>query len=74
MALVAKDGVDIDIDTLGEFVDTVILEPLSRIPGISEVTSREAPNGRFVSRLIWIKLQISAYRLQNCRRYQGIIS
>ena len=39
MALVAN-GVDIDIDTLGEFVDTVILEPLSRIPGISEVTSR----------------------------------
>ena len=40
MALVAKDDVDIDIDTLSEFVDTVILEPLSRIPGISEVTSR----------------------------------
>ncbi len=39
MALVAKDGVDIDIDTLSEFVDTVILEPLSRISGISEVTS-----------------------------------
>ena len=40
MALVAKDDVDIDIDTLSEFVDTVILEPLSRIPGIAEVTSR----------------------------------
>ncbi|HBX27013.1 MAG TPA: acriflavin resistance protein, partial [Gammaproteobacteria bacterium] len=39
MALVAKDGVDIDIDTLSEFVDTVILEPLNRISGISEVTS-----------------------------------
>ena len=40
MALVANDGVSIDIDTLGEFVDTVILEPLSRIAGVSEVTSR----------------------------------
>ncbi|MEE2820256.1 MAG: efflux RND transporter permease subunit [Pseudomonadota bacterium] len=40
MALVAQDGVDIDIDTLGQFVDTVILEPLSRISGIAEVTSR----------------------------------
>ena len=40
MALVAQDGVEIDIDTLGQFVDTVILEPLSRISGIAEVTSR----------------------------------
>jgi HAE1 family hydrophobic/amphiphilic exporter-1 len=40
MALVAEDGVEIDIDTLGQFVDTVILEPLSRISGIAEVTSR----------------------------------
>ncbi|MEC8694952.1 MAG: efflux RND transporter permease subunit, partial [Pseudomonadota bacterium] len=35
-----QDGVEIDIDTLGQFVDTVILEPLSRISGIAEVTSR----------------------------------
>ena len=40
MALVAQDGVDVDIDTLGRFVDTVILEPLNRIAGVSEVTSR----------------------------------
>lgn len=40
MALVAQDGVEIDIDTLGQFVDTVVLEPLSRISGIAEVTSR----------------------------------
>jgi len=39
MALIARDGVNIDIDTLGGFVDTVILEPFSRIAGISEVTS-----------------------------------
>ena len=35
MALVAKDAVDIDIDTLSEFVDTVILEPLGG-SGIAE--------------------------------------
>ncbi|MDC3057763.1 efflux RND transporter permease subunit [Litorivicinus sp.] len=40
MALVAQGDVDVDIDTLGQFVDTVILEPLSRISGIAEVTSR----------------------------------
>ena len=40
MALVAQDDVDVDIDTLGRFVDSVILEPLNRITGVSEVTSR----------------------------------
>ena len=40
MAMVAKDGVEVDIDTLGNFVDDLILEPLGRIPGVSEVTAR----------------------------------
>ncbi len=40
MALVAKDGVDVDIDTLSNFVDDLIVEPLSRINGVSEVTVR----------------------------------
>jgi HAE1 family hydrophobic/amphiphilic exporter-1 len=40
LALVAKDGNSIDIDTLGEFVDTVIIEPMSRIPGIAEIDTR----------------------------------
>ena len=59
MALVAQDGVDVDIDTLGRFVDTVILEPLNRIAGVSEVTSRggaarESDRPRYGSgRRIW---------------------
>ncbi len=40
MALVAMDGVDVDIDTLSNFVDDLIVEPLSRINGVSEVTVR----------------------------------
>jgi HAE1 family hydrophobic/amphiphilic exporter-1 len=40
LALVAKDGNSIDVDTLGEFVETVIIEPMSRIPGVAEIDTR----------------------------------
>jgi len=40
MALIAKPGSAIDIDTLSNFVEDTIVEPLTRIPGVAEVTSR----------------------------------
>ncbi len=40
MAMVASDGSDVDVDTLSDFVESVIVEPLTRIRGVSEVTSR----------------------------------
>ena len=40
LAMVAKDGNIVDIDTLGEFVESVVIEPLSRIPGVAEISSR----------------------------------
>ena len=40
MALIAKPDSAIDIDTLSNFVEDTIVEPLTRIPGVAEVTSR----------------------------------
>ena len=37
LALVAKDGFDVDVESLGQYLDTNIVEPLSRVEGIAEV-------------------------------------
>ena len=40
LALVALDGVIIDLETLGRFIESDIVDPLSRTKGVSEVTFR----------------------------------
>ncbi len=37
LALVSKDGANVDVETLGQYLDTNIVEPLSRVEGIAEV-------------------------------------
>ena len=37
LALVSKDGVNVDVEGLGQYLDTNIVEPLSRVEGIAEV-------------------------------------
>ena len=34
---VSKDGANVDVETLGQYLDTNIVEPLSRVEGIAEV-------------------------------------
>ena len=38
LALIAREGVKIDLESLGRFVETDIVEPLGRTKGVSEVT------------------------------------
>jgi len=38
LALVPKDGAEINVDNLGEFVRTQVVDPLSRVEGVAEVT------------------------------------
>ena len=38
LALIAREGVKIDLEGLGRFVETDIVEPLGRTKGVSEVT------------------------------------
>ena len=40
LALVARDGFDVNLEALGQYLDTDIVEPLSRTKGISEVEYR----------------------------------
>ena len=40
LALVAKDGSNVDLEMLGQYLDTNIVEPLSRVEGIAEVDYR----------------------------------
>ena len=44
LALVAKDGFDVNLETLGQYLETDIVEPLSRTTGISEVDIAAAVN------------------------------
>jgi len=37
LALVSKDGANVNVETLGQYLDTNIVEPLSRVEGIAEV-------------------------------------
>ena len=37
LALVPKDGANVDVEGLGQYLDTNIVEPLSRVEGIAEV-------------------------------------
>ena len=50
LALVAKDGFDVNLETLGQYLDTNIVEPLSRTNGISEVEYRGG--GKYEMRVI----------------------
>lgn len=40
LALVAKDGSNADLEALGQYLDTNIVEPLARVEGIAEVDYR----------------------------------
>ena len=38
MALVPADGAEVELETLGNFVRTQVVDPLSRTPGVAEIT------------------------------------
>ncbi|NCF48210.1 MAG: MMPL family transporter [Bacteroidetes bacterium] len=38
LALVANPGVEVDLETLGNFLETQVVEPLGRVNGVAEVT------------------------------------
>ena len=40
LALVAREGADVDLEALGQYLDTNIVEPLARVDGIAEVDYR----------------------------------
>ena len=40
LALVAKDGADVDLENLGQYLETNIVDPLARTEGIAEVDYR----------------------------------
>ncbi len=61
LALVVKDGYDVNIDTLGQYLDTNIVEPLSRINGISEIEYRGG--GKYEMRVIIDADKLVQYQL-----------
>ena len=61
LALVAKDGFDVNLETLGQYLDTNIVEPLSRTSGISEVEYRGG--GKYEMRIIIDPDKLVQYQL-----------
>jgi len=61
LALVAKDGFDVNLEVLGQYFDTNIVEPLSRIDGISEVEYRGG--GEYEMRVIIDPDKLVQYQL-----------
>ena len=61
LALVAKDGVDVNLEALGQYLDTNIVEPLSRTNGISEVEYRGG--GKYEMRVIIDPDKLVQYQL-----------
>ncbi|MDA9931061.1 efflux RND transporter permease subunit [Alphaproteobacteria bacterium] len=43
LALVANPGVEVDLETLGNFLETQVVEPLGRVNGVAEVTFFGSP-------------------------------
>ena len=61
LALVSKDGFDVNLETLGQYLDTNIVEPLSRTTGISEVGYRGG--GKYEMRVIIDPDKLVQYQL-----------
>ena len=61
LALVAKDGFDVNLEELGQYLDTNIVEPLSRTNGISEVDYRGG--GKYEMRVIIDPDKLVQYQL-----------
>ena len=61
LALVAKDGFEVNLETLGQYLDTNIVEPLSRTTGISEVGYRGG--GKYEMRVIIDPDKLVQYQL-----------
>ena len=61
LALVAKDGFDVNLETLGQYLETDIVEPLSRTTGISEIGYRGG--GRYEMRVIINPDKLVQYKL-----------
>ncbi len=61
LALVAKDGFDVNLEALGQYLDTNIVEPLSRTNGISEVEYRGG--GKYEMRVIIDPDKLVQYQL-----------
>ena len=61
LALVAKDGFDVNLEALGQYLDTNIVEPLSRTNGISEVEYRGG--GKYKMRVIIDPDKLVQYQL-----------
>ena len=61
LALIAKDGADVNLEGLGQYLDTNIVEPLSRTVGISEVEYRGG--GKYEMRVIIDPDKLVQYKL-----------
>ena len=61
MALVPAKGADVDMEGLGDFVRTQVVDPLSRVNGVAEVTFNGG--GAKQLRIILDETKLAAYRL-----------
>ena len=61
LALVAKDGFDVNLEELGQYLDANIVEPLSRTNGVSEVDYRGG--GKYEMRVIIDPDKLVQYQL-----------
>lgn len=61
LALVAKDGNDVNLETLGSFLETSIVDPLGRIEGVAEVGFNGG--GRSEMRVIIDPVKLIQYKL-----------
>ena len=61
LALVVKDGFDVNLEALGQYLDTNIVDPLSRTTGISEVEYRGG--GKYEMRVIIQPEKLVQYQL-----------
>ena len=61
LALVPRDGAEISVDNLGEFVRTQVVDPLSRIEGVAEVTFNGG--GSKQMKVVVDEAKLAAYQL-----------
>ena len=61
LALVPRDGAEISVDNLGEFVRTQVVDPLSRIEGVAEVTFNGG--GSKQMKVVVDEARLAAYQL-----------
>ena len=61
LALVPRDGAEMSVDNLGEFVRTQVVDPLSRIEGVAEVTFNGG--GSKQMKVVVDEARLAAYQL-----------